>query len=382
MGKYIPRHIREKTHFTYDEKIESISDPYENLFKEPDYDYDAEEYVRRYRSIEAEFHHKTGLTSTDLAFIIFAAAVQTLRWYMLSNDAFRFDKASDADKFFSDIGKKTGIKSIEDIIAQPVPYDAIRRSERFKAIYPELSVGIAGTNHRYTTLGHDPLIGLIVGTGNIATGTLCVNNWTMGFPSYHVVNSEINGRTNIANVLKWTYNCAVDEPQILAVAFLKQLLHMGTDVFTKQGLPLPIINSISPEASKFLLGPNARIDVYSTVRSATLAILVNNIVSMLHRYFYNQSKDGSSAQYEVRTMKVVMYSNVVSSLLNVGYVGVTKDFTKFDLGGIAVTLWNVLTSPSKIRKLKYEFINKCLEDTYRKEEEEVNVKLAEYGYRF
>lgn len=47
-----------------------------------------------------------------------------------------------------------------------------------------------------------------------------------------------------------------------------------------------------------------------------------------------------------------------------------------------MTLWNLLSSKSKIEKIKYEFISKCLEDSYRKEEEEVNAKLAEYGYKF
>lgn len=378
MSKYVPRHIREHTNFNFSSKDKVAS--YEDLFKEPDYEKDAAEHMERYYALEKQFEDKTSVTSRDLSFIVFASVIQTLRWYMISNDKFRFDKASDADEVFESIGEKIGIRPIEDIIVQSVPYDAIKRSERFKSIYPELSVGIAGANHRYTTLGHDPLIGLVVGTGNIATGTLCVNNWVMGFPSYHVVDNEIDGRTHIGKVLKWTYKCAVEQPTVFGVAFLKQLLHMGTDVFTKQGLPLPIINTISPETSKLLLGPNARIDVYSTVRAVALAKLINSMVAMLHRYFYNPSIDGNQRLYEARTMKVVMYSNVLASTLNIAYVAGTNDYTKSDIGGIAVALWELLKNSRKIQNIKHEFIDKCLSDYYKKEEDEVKAQLANYGY--
>ena len=60
-----------------------------------------------------------------------------------------------------------------------VPYDALNYSEN----YSGESHGLSGNNHRYKALGHDPLAGLIVGTANIATNTLTVNDFSKMFPS-------------------------------------------------------------------------------------------------------------------------------------------------------------------------------------------------------
>ena len=80
-------------------------------------------------------------------------------------------------------------------------------------MYPGVSTGLSGCNHRYKTLGHDPLVGLIVGTSNIATSTLCVNDFASLFPSYRIKNKEIDEYTNIFTILNETYSIFNEKKQ-------------------------------------------------------------------------------------------------------------------------------------------------------------------------
>ena len=318
----------------------------------------SQSYIEKYRKLEKEFCQKTKLTSFDISIMLVAAALQTLRWYFMDNKSLRFNSDNDADKAVEGILGKAGEYLPADVASlltdHSVPYDTVRRSAMFMAIYPGESVGLSGTNHRYMTLGHDPVAGWIVGTANIATNTLAVNDWRRVFPSYHVRDNCIDGKTSLCKIMKWSWEILCDKPEVIGLSFLKQSLHYSTDVFTKQGLPIPVINSVSPEASKFLIGNG--IDVYSVARGMAMAALVNKLVEMFHKLFYDEYTDGDSKLYEVRSRKIVVYSNTLSSVLNVGYVACTDDFTKLDVGGIIVTMWRKLNDSRTVLEIKKEFI--------------------------
>ena len=344
------------------------------------------QYMKSYSKAVNDFQTKTSLTSLDIAILTIAATLQTLRWAILSNDKMRFSKASDADDFLKNTSKKirnseflpASVEQIAtDLSNHTVPYDAVARSDRFMSLYKGESVGLAGYNHRYKALGHDPLAGLIFGTANIATNTITINDFSRLFPSYHVVNQQIDGKTSINKVIKWTGQLCSDKPEIIGASFIRQIIHCGTDFFTKQGLPLPVINVISPETSKFLIGK--QIDVYSVMRSATLAIIINKFIEMLHRIFFDINTD-DELLYDIRTKKILLYSNTFSSILNVGYVALTKDIKRLDIGGILVTLWNFLTNRPNMERLQLEFINKTLDRELQKEEDEVSQQLAKWGF--
>lgn len=343
----------------------------------------ARKYMRNYHQAVQEFKTKTKLTSTDMAFLMLAASLQTLRWALLSHDKFRFNKASDADKFFEGKAKRLSDNdyvpaSISELItSHQVPYDAVQRSDRFRSIYGDFSTGLAGSNHRYLALGHDPLAGLVIGTANIATNTLTVNDFSSFYPSYHVTNQQIDGKTDITHVLKWTTNLLVNKPEVVGASLVKQVLHTGTDVFTKQGLPVPVINTVSPETSKFLIGN--QIDTYSVARGAGLAIAINKIIECCHRLFYDPHSDDIRL-YEVRTRKILLYSNTLSSVLNIGYVGLTRDIKRLDVGGLLVTLWRILNDREKIRQIQADFVNQTLDNMLQKEEDEVNQQLSKWGF--
>lgn len=74
------------------------------------------------------------------------------------------------------------------------------------------------------------------------------------------------------------------------------------------------------------------------------------------------------------------YSNMLSSVINVGYVGITKDLSRLDVGGILVTLWRILNDEKKIRKIEEDFIQKILDNEFKQEEDEVKQDLAKLGF--
>ncbi len=328
------------------------------------------EYEESYLRHLNEFKAKTSLTDLDISILIAAACLQTLRWALIDNSSFRFDQASKADKVLTP-------KPIEKMLNLQVPYDAIQRTDAFKYQNGNVSTGLSGTTHRYLTLGHDPLAGWIFGTMNILTDTLTKND-IPSFTSYRVENQVIMGRTHIITIAKESIDVIQQAPEALPIAFLKQAVHYSTDVFTKMGLPIPILNTISPETSKILMGKDVNIDFYSVTRGVALSMLINKLVEYFHRLYYAQTEDYKL--YDVRTRKILMYSNTLSSIINVGYVAGTSNFTKLDVGGILVTLWRIFNDERVINKIKTDFINRCLSNDLQKEEDEINEKLAKYGF--
>lgn len=297
--------------------------------------------------LENKFQNSTGLDSTDVKFLFFATALQCIRQYVLSNEKFRFNNASDGDKFIS----KTVPKNYHDILLQSVPYDAIKKSSDFTY----LNTGISGANHRYKTLGHDPLLGWVFGTLNILTDSLTKNNVTL--ESYRVINSiYIADPVSIIQLINEGVSYTVQDYRLLIVSIIRQAIHLGSDAFTKMGLPIPIINTVSPNLSSKLLSKECRIDIYSVSRSATLAILINLIIGAIHGLFYNDKIHINKDLYEVKTRKILSYSNLMATSSNLIYTCITKDFTKLDIGGMLVTVYRLISDYKFINEVKAEFV--------------------------
>ncbi len=335
-----------------------------------------QQYVEKCTELERLFQKKTKLTMLDLSFLVFAASLQTIRWALINNASGRFDTAKQGEKFVEGVGEYLPASIEQLMMDHQVPYDAVKRSDRFIEIYDNESTGLSGVNHRVRALGHDPLAGLIFGTANIATNTLTVNDWSQLFPSYHVRNGEINAKTDVYHIMKWSGQLLTEKPEVIGASFIKQIVHCGTDLFTTQGLPVPVINTVSPEASRFLVGN--QIDVYSVVRGAMLAILINKIIAMSHRLFFKYGRDDPKL-YEVRTRKILLYSNTLSSVLNLCYVGLTRDVKRIDIGGLAVTLYRLLNDREKINEIRLQFIQETLNGELTAKEDEVKERLAKLG---
>lgn len=330
----------------------------------------ANNYIGRRDELMNEFEYETKLNKTDVRIMVVAAALQCLRWALISNDFGRVS-AAEADRAFHRAGNSEYMPStVQEILTNiQVPYDAQRTSPRFQSIYPNANLGLGGWGHRIKTLGHDPIGGLLFGTMNIMTNTITL----AGGASYHVRGNMIDGQTDIGHIMKWSFEILHNKPEIAGAAFVKQIVHVGTDCFTKVGLPLPGTMSLSGNAARLLA--NSRIDIYSVARGALLAVLINRVIEMLHRLFLDDEE-----YYNVRTMKVIMYSNVLSSLLNVGYVGLTKDLRRLDVGGLLVTLWQLLTNRKKIMEIEEKFVNDTLHHEYEEKYQKAKRDLEATGF--
>lgn len=318
--------------------------------------------------IDAKFEQVTKLDSTDISFLFFATALQCARQYLLTDFKERLTDNEEAKKIKGKKNKESSDRlhgwynpSPEQIISNPVPYDAMYGS-------PEFDLGLSGKSHRFKTLGHDPLLGWIFGTANILTSTMTMWN----FQSYHIktgVTKRGDSRDKITNkadtkkVFEYSANRllkeGIDGKVAVGTALLKQGMHLKSDEYSKAGLPIPIISTISPEYAQKLAKYGIDMGNLKIVgKQATMAILINSLIAMVHGLFYDENKYSSWDLYEVKTRKILSYSNTIASASNVLYVALNKDLKKIDIGGFLVTLYRII-SDSKFKKdIKQEFLEK------------------------
>lgn len=299
-------------------------------------------------NLDKEFEKQTGLNSLDVKFLFFATALQCVRQYWLSNEKLRFKNDQESGKFIK--------KYLPISLCGPVPYDAFKK-EGYSG-----NTGISGANHRYTTLGHDPLLGWIFGTANILSETVTKNN--IFFESYSTVlvgnEYKINGKTNIGLIFTNSVNRVQNDYKDLILAVTKHAIHLSSDAFTKMGLPIPVINTVSPDLSSKLLKNG--IDTYSVSRGMALSSLINMIVATIHGLFYDKNKYTNRDIYEVKTRKILSYSNVIASASNIIYVAISAylgnegALKKLDVGGLIVTVYRLLSDSEFIREVKEEFV--------------------------
>lgn len=299
--------------------------------------------------IDRDFKEKTKLSDKDIVLLFLCTALQCARQYLLTGSAFRLSAIQGDDLMENTVGKAAGIIKPEwtDVLLQSVPYDAIKTG-------PHVSdTGLAGTTHRYRTLGHDPVLGWIFGTANIMTSSLTKHN----FETYQVSNNLIvrHYPKGAVGMIEKAGTYAQKDPLLLGAAVVRQAVHFGSDMFTKQGLPIPLIMTVNNDLAKDML-TKWHIDTWSVLRSAGLAALINQLIFCIHRLFYNEDRDGPSSMYEVRTRRILSYSNALATGSNVLVVACTQDISKLDFGGLLVTLHRLVSDYKFIHEIKRDFL--------------------------
>lgn len=295
--------------------------------------------------IDYEFAEATKLKGKDVAFLFLTIALQCARQYIFANDNFRLTAKQGDTLVKNTIGKITP-KSWQDIIFQSVPYDAVQSNI--------LNTGISGKTHRYRTLGHDPVIGWIIGPCNMVTDSLTKTDF---ITSYSVKGMRIVApyKLGTAGMIADSISAFSSDKMLIPTTIIRQAVHFGSDYFTKMGLPLPFVSSINEQLSADMLS-RFHIDSYSIIRGATIAIIINNIISCIHKLFYDPIIDGDEALYDVRTRKIIDYSNSIASASNIIYCALSKDLTKLDVGGILVTLIRLVKDTKFIQEVKEEYL--------------------------
>lgn len=361
--------------------------------------------------LDKEFESQTGLQGNDIKFLFAAVGLQVTRIVIL-NELTKTEAAGSGNrnetalhnfqekllgKFNagSDIHDKPYYASMEHIITRlGVPYDATE-SLTEKSLTKMLGKGMTwgfdiesmilsenpklfkGANHRFATLGHDPIVGLLVGTGNIMTNTItCVKTPVraggIGIPvltTNHVVyttdfkHPKIASYGSTANMLKNVIARTNEQPSAFVASLIKQIIHIGTDLYTTCGIQIPGANLIltNSEAEKLTKYIGAG-DIVKVGASATLAELINLLISSLHTLMYDSTSPISRDVYNVRTRKIIMYSNLIAAGSNVLWVagnmmaGNEGALKQLDIGGLLVTIKRLMTDSEYIRKIKEEFV--------------------------
>lgn len=332
--------------------------------------------------LDDEFEELTNITKKDWAFLAFASTLQVARQYLTSILKTRLsDKESAKQTPFhseehSDRRTRKYYATKTEIVNNPVPFDAIRKTETVKNNgNPKLN----GFNHRYTAIGHDPLLGLVFGTANILTKTITVAKGSLLFDTYHVGSRLASNGKSEYNVDMLTNQASTslmfqhifsriqaegkDGWEALGCAISKELVHLLSDIRTSKSLPIPIISAISPEMSRILnlCGIDS---LFATTFTIDLFVskLINIIIAYTHAWCYNPKTDGPFEAYEVRTKNIIYYSSLISlssttiQTIYRAYMGDVSAISKFDWGGSVDSMQIIWNTPFVIEKMKSEYI--------------------------
>ena len=372
-----------------------------------------------YQDICLDFDEKTALQFKDMEFIFIAIAIHAARIYFI-NKLLQVEKAGkgEKEKKLKGAQKKVAEKRDVDEINVPriyyaplkqiyegrgVPYDATQFDETvYVSGKPKF---FKGANHRFSTLGHDPVLGLFIGTANIITNTITVfdneNVIEIGkvqlhkVDSYHVKyednykNPKISFdastleairqaifRIFIDNDLKTSFGLELDgyyAPikkgeenglEVFFAALFKQLMHIATDLFTPCGISLPFIDAFVDKrfVEKFTKEISFG-DVVKQGLQAFLAWLIDTIIKFTYRLTYKWDNRKYDQFAEAKALKIVAIANMVasgSSVLHATfrmYEGDIRSWKDADIGGFIVALRAIYTSEKFKDRIREEFIS-------------------------
>lgn len=364
---------------------------YEDLLTKEEFHFCIDEVKR----INDEFSNKTGIfNKKDMSFLMVATALQTARWLIIQsicgdlgqtidkdarldhNDKSIKDSVKESNKsfqkYFEDHGHRKSVKnykSWEQIVFSSAPYDTAVGSAAF-------GENLEGGYHRYKTLGHDPILGWIFGTANFITDTCTLSN----FNSYRVSRvgtPHFSEPTNLGTIFYEVFDSTKEDWLRLPAGIFAVFVHLKSDVFTKLGLPVPVLETFSESLAGDLYKSQYDSlcllkDLAIVGNQAAWSILINMIISLVHGLLYDPEKDGDRKLYEVRTRKILCISNALASAGNIAYAVGTEDWRKLDVGGIMVTLYRLFTDVRFISRIKKQFIEEEMDKVLEKEIKELD----------
>ncbi len=357
--------------------------------------YLAENTPEYLKELDRTFEEATSLNKKDSPFLFVATALQVAR-IIIINILTRIEKAGPKNEMEKrlheiekEIYKKLGLDqynessisklyyaSLKQIVTTTgVPFDATTflngvRDNMFK-----------GGNHRYSTLGHDPVLGLIFGTANILTNTITVvtkeesvniKGHEIGIPtSNHVVYDAFmkNSRIDLtqpcstAETLVAASQRFENDKKAVVAALIKEIIHLGTDLYTPAGIQFPGSNLILSKTNVEKLTKMVSYgDLIKISTSAKISEMINLVICIFHTLTYDENNDGDARLFNFRTRKILDYSEAMatgSSLITTGirhYAGDDKAIKDFDFGGLLILLQRIWTDVPYMKELKREFI--------------------------
>ena len=394
--------------------VDDNEDPFLSLLGE-------QEYKKLEEEIDGEFAKRTSINNKiDIKFLAIAIALEVAKGLLFPiiagkmgyGDSFNpedrlahndksIEKAhKDANDAYRDkkLEKNSTGKWIE-FLYQTVPYDITAGTGNMP------DVNLHGGSHRLYTLGHDPILGWIFGTANILTDVITIspgaviqsnNKWAelvkvAGIRSYKVQRKPkmmiLPERVSVVKMFKDSYDVAREHPLNLPAAVFSEGQHLKSDVNTKMGLPVPVLETFAPDFAGKLYANNydalcfAR-DCKIVGKSATVSLLMDMLIGLIHGLYYNPQTDGSRDLYEVRTRKILLIANTIGTSSNLIFAYCTQNVKAVDIGGLLVTLSHLFMDTRFLLNLKKEFVeNKLYEkiENEIKELDKIEAELIEYG---
>lgn len=377
-------------------------------------------------SIDGQFAQKTSIKNKrDLRFLAIAVALEVAKGLLYpvlaakagfgegfdSKDRLAHDDPSIKEKqkkaaeaYESKHKPKSGTVRWTDFLTQPVPYDITAGTGAMA------DLNLHGGDHRLYTLGHDPILGWIFGTANIMTDVISVAPGAVVSPSgaqnkiaqlakavtmrsYRVsrvpspcVTPE---RVPLPELFQESYEVSQADLMNLPAAVFTQAQHLKSDINTKKGLPIPVVEMFSPDLAGKLYHDNYDVlclarDLKIIGASAGISILIDALIGLVHGMYYDPEKDGSRDMYEVRTRKILLVANTIGTSSNLISIIFTKNLKGLDIGGLLVTLSHLFLDTRFFLRVKKEFLeNRIYEkiDTGMKELDRIEQELVQYGYQ-
>lgn len=353
------------------EEAIKAEDQYENICEF------LQEAPQTWCKIEEEFYEQIKLQKRDLPIFFTAVALQVLR-IILINYLTQIEKAGKGNKKEDklhliekkimgrfqgkeDDDQRSYYASLFQITHERgVPYDATAFLDDKYKIFK-------GANHRFSTLGHDPVLGLLFGTMNIMTNTItCIEKPIIS--TYHVKyenykNPKIASRASTVIMIDEARKRIAEEQEAAYTALIRQIIHIGTDLYTPCGIALPGVEIILPKKKVEMLTKCISTgDVLKMGGSSAFQGMIDWIISSFHSLTYDEMIDGDFELFLDRTRKILLYSNVIaesSNLLNVAirtWGGQKGAIKRIDWGGIA-NLCNQIVREIRLRhELESEFV--------------------------
>lgn len=346
--------------------------------------------------IHKEFSRKTSIINkTDLSFLAIATALQVCKTLITPAIAEKFDygKSFDSSKRlahndssiekahrnandkFKENHKNHKNGYWQNILYQTPAYDITKGSK-------DISFNMGGKYHRLYTLGHDPILGWVFGTANILTDVITLSN----MKSYRVARNPMRitkQRISTGIMFKESIETVQDDFLNLPAALFAQYQHYKSDVFTKQGLPVPFFETFAPEFAGELY--KAQYDALCLHRdikivgvSAAVSAVMDMIISLIHGLFYNPKSGISRDLYEVRTRKILLISNSIASTSSIIYSAVTQNPKNLDIGGLLVTITRLFSDVRFMAKIKKEFIESEIDKQLQNELADIDLMMSKY----
>lgn len=224
-------------------------------------------------NLDGEFERQTGLDKTDVKFLFFATALQIGRWIVINqvnkfatekmnnsrvedNDsAIKKKEREQRDKFKQKHDEKWAHNKSEkyptwlEIVYDGVPYDVSIGS-------PKFGVNMEAGYHRVHTLGHDPLLGWIFGTMNIISRTITLEDFRTYKVSSEPKPKHWEYQTNVLDGFRMAIESIKEDDKRFPAAIFAEAIHLKSDVYTKNGLPVPILETFDPELAGKLYKSN------------------------------------------------------------------------------------------------------------------------------